>query len=407
MVTCYIMNEQTMIFKKGYKPKLSEGSIITPIFKSSTFCFEKSIDGARSFQLAYGLDQRKDGEDPCLIYSRVNNPNMEIVEEKLAVLDSSDTSLIFSSGMAAISTTCLTFLNPGDSLIYSSPVYGGTDYFFKKYLPSKGIECYEFSCGSSYEEMLELGKKCKNLKVIFIESPCNPLIKLTSLSEVEKVKKELNIMSIVDNTFCGPYYLRPLKFGCDIVLYSVSKFIGGHSDIIAGSVSGSFDLLKKIKGTRTILGSISDPDTCWLVQRSLATLKMRMEKQCRNAKKIVKMLLMNSKVQKIYYPGIGDENDVNIFNKEYEDSGSIISFKIHGSKEDCYNILDNCKIFNLALSLGSVESLIEHPSSMTHSDLSEDDKIKYGITDNLIRCSVGIESSKDLIDDLASALNCV
>ena len=401
------MNDQTLIFKKGYKPKLSEGSIITPIFKSSTFCFEKSSDGARSFELAYGLDKKKDGEDPCLIYTRVNNPNMEIVEEKLSVLDGAEASLIFSSGMAAISTTCLTFLNPGDSLIYSSPVYGGTDYFFKKYLPSKGVNCYEFECGASYEEILSLGKETKNLKLIFIETPCNPLIKLTSLVEIEKVKKELNVMTIIDNTFCGPYYLKPLKFGCDIVLYSVSKFIGGHSDVIAGSVSGKSELLTKIKGTRTILGSISDPDTCWLVQRSLPTLKMRMEKQCRNAKKLVKMLLMHKNVEKIFYPGYGDEKDIETFIKEYEDSGSIISFTIKGNKDDCYKVLDNCKVFNLAVSLGSIESLIQHPSSMTHSDLLENDKLKYGITDNLIRCSIGIESSKDIIEDLDRALNFV
>lgn len=401
------MNDQTLIFKKGYKPKLSEGSIITPIFKSSTFCFEKSSDGARSFELAYGLDKKKDGEDPCLIYTRVNNPNMEIVEEKLSVLDGAETSLIFSSGMAAISTTCLTFLNPGDSLIYSSPVYGGTDYFFKHYLPSKGVNCYEFACGASYEEILNLGRESKNLKLIFIETPCNPLIKLTSLVEIEKVKEELNVMTIIDNTFCGPYYLKPLKFGCDIVLYSVSKFIGGHSDVIAGSVSGKSELLTKIKGTRTILGSISDPDTCWLVQRSLPTLKMRMEKQCRNAKKLVKMLLMHKNVEKIFYPGYGDEKDIETFIKEYEDSGSIISFKIKGNKDDCYKVLDNCKVFNLAVSLGSIESLIQHPSSMTHSDLLENDKLKYGITDNLIRCSIGIESSKDIIEDLDRALNFV
>lgn len=402
------MNEQTLIFKKGYKPKLSEGSIVTPIFKSSTFCFDKSIEGARSFEIAYGLDQRKEGEDPCLIYSRVNNPNMEIVEEKLAVLDNAETSLIFSSGMAAISTTCLTFLNPGDTLLYSNPVYGGTDYFFTKYLPSKGIKCKSFSCGSSYEEMLEIASSCENLKIIFVETPCNPLIKLTSLKDVEKLKSNFSdVITIIDNTFNGPYFLKPIKFGCDIVLYSVSKFIGGHSDIIAGSISGSYNLLSKVKGTRTILGSISDPDTCWLVQRSLATLKMRIEKQCMSAKKIIKSLILHPKIKKIYYPGMGEKSQINIFESEYNDSGSIISFEIDGTKEDCYKFLDNCKVFTLAVSLGSVESLIQHPSSMTHSDLSEEQKLKSGITDNLIRCSVGVESSKDLINDLNNALNCV
>ena len=399
------MKPQTLIFKKGYKPELSEGSVVTPIFKSSTFCFEKSTHGARSFEIAYGLDAKKQNEDPCLIYTRVNNPNMEIVEEKLAVLDGAESSLIFSSGMAAISTSCLTFLNPGDSLIYSNPVYGGTDYFFTKYLPSKGITCKSFECGSSSEDIMQIANSCENLKIIFVETPCNPLIKLTSLKEVEIVKNRLNLISIIDNTFGGPYYLRPIEFGCDIVLYSISKFIGGHSDLIAGSISGSLKLTSQIKGTRTILGSISDPDTCWLVQRSLPTLKMRMEKQCENAKKIVELLLCNKKIKNVYYPGLGDENQNEIFKNEYKDSGSIISFELIGDKNAAYKFLDSLKVFSLAVSLGSVESLIQHPATMTHSDLSEEQKILAGISDTLIRCSVGVEDIDDLVKDLLDALD--
>ena len=400
------MNIETEIFKKGYKPELSQGSLVTPIFNSSTYCFKKAEDGERSFQIAYGLDTKKDNEDPCLIYSRVNNPNMEILEEKMSLIDNAESSLIFSSGMASISNTCYTFLNPGDIMLFSNPVYGGSEYLFNKLLPQKGIKCIPFPCGSSYDEILKYTENIdvSKLKLIFVETPCNPLIKLTSLKTVNEVKKKLGnkVITIVDNTFAGPFYLRPLELGCDIVLYSVTKFIGGHSDLIAGSVSGRSELLNQIKVTRTIMGSIPDPNTCWLIQRSLYTLKLRMDKQTENAKIIVNNLKYHPKIKKIYYPGL-EQNDV--FDTEYTNSGSIFSFEIFGGKEDAFKILNSCKIFFLAVSLGGIESLIQHPATMTHSDMTTEQQTECGITNSLIRCSVGLENANDLLDDLLKALS--
>lgn len=405
------MEEDTLIINKGYNHSLSEGSIVTPIFKSSTFCFNTAEEGERSFQIAYKLDEPNVGEIPVLIYSRVNNPNMEIVEERLSVFDKSEKSLLFSSGMGAISNSLMALLEPGDTVIYSNPVYGGSEFLFKILLPKFKINCIPFSAGEKLENIQKILKdnNCQNLKMIFVETPCNPLVKLTSIKDVVKLRDKLKneygneIIITVDNTFCGPIYLKPLELGADLVIYSITKFIGGHSDLIAGSVSGSEKLIDSIRVTRTIYGTIPDPDTCWLIQRSLPTLKLRMEKQCSNAKIIVDFLKTNAKVKKIYYPGLGDEEENKIFQNEYKDSGSIISFEIFGNKSDAFKFLNKVKVFKLAVSLGSIESLIQHPSSMTHSDIPKDEQIKMGISENLLRCSVGLEDSKDLISDLDQA----
>ena len=404
-----VMKEDTLILNKGYDHRLSEGSIVTPIFRSSTFCFNTAEEGERSFQLAYKLDKPNIGEIPVLIYSRVNNPNMEIVEERLSVFDKSEKSLLFSSGMGAISNTCFSILKPGDTIIYSNPVYGGSEFLFKILLPQYKINCVPFNAGSTYDD-LKNSIDYENVKMIFIETPCNPIITLTSIKDMVKLKNDIisrtnnNVVLAVDNTFCGPIYLKPIELGADLVIYSITKFIGGHSDLIAGSVSGSEKIIDNIKVTRTIFGTIPDPDTCWLIQRSLVTLKLRMEKQCSNAKKIVEYLKSHSKVKKIYYPGNGSESENKIFEEEYKDSGSIISFEIDGDKDEVFKVLNRVKVFKLAVSLGSVESLIQHPSSMTHSDIPKDEQIQMGINENLIRCSIGLEDVDDLIGDLANCL---
>ena len=405
------MKEDTLILNKGYNHKLSEGSIVTPVFRSSTFCFNTAEEGERSFQLAYKLDNPNIGEIPVLIYSRVNNPNMEIVEDRLSVFDNSEKSLLFSSGMGAISNTCLSFLKPNDTVLYSNPVYGGSEFLFKVLLPQYKIKCVPFDSGTSKEELIKISENYNNIKMVFVETPCNPLVTLTSIKEMAEVKNIINQKSdndavlLVDNTFCGPVYLKPLELGADLVVYSITKFIGGHSDLIAGSVSGSEKLIDQVRVTRTIFGTIPDPDTCWLIQRSLVTLKLRMEKQCSNAKRVVDFLLNNKKVAKVFYPGLGDEKQNRIFYEEYKDSGSIISFEINGTKEEVFSILNKFKVFKLAVGLGSIESLIQHPSSMTHSDIPKDEQLKMGITENLLRCSIGLEDVDDLIEDLEKVLN--
>ena len=399
------MNLQTNLLKKGYNPSLSEGSLVTPIFRSSTFCFNTAEEGERSFQIAYGLDTKKENESPCLIYTRVNNPNMEIVEDKLAVLDNADKSLVFSSGMGAISTTCLTFLKPNDIILFNEPVYGGTEYLLLHILPQYNIKCIPFKSGIDKQEFQELITLYQDkVKMIVIETPCNPLTLLTSIKMISQVRNEINrnIIIAVDNTFAGPFYHQPLNLGADLVIYSVTKFIGGHGDLVAGSVSGSENLIQQIKVKRTILGNIAEPDTCWLIQRSLPTLKLRMDAQQKNALELVEYLSTQKHVTNIYYPNhqTNSKQQLEIFREEYKGSGSLISFELNQSKEKIFQFLNSLKIIKLAVSLGSLDTLIQHPSSMTHSDLSIEDKNRLGITDNLIRCSVGIEEIQDLIYDL-------
>lgn len=400
------MKLSTQIINKGYQSELSEGSLVTPVFRTSTFCFPTPESGKRSFEIAYHLDQPKENEALPLIYSRVNNPNMEILEERLSILNHSQRSLVLSSGMGAISNTCLSFLKPGDTLIYSEPVYGGTDFLFNHTLPNLGITCLPIDTSSSSDDITNLVATTPNLKIVFIETPCNPLLKLTSISEISDIIKKIDsdILLIVDNTMIGPLYLNPLNLGADLVVYSITKFLGGHSDLVAGGVSGNQDLITRIGVSRTIFGTILDPDTCWLIKRSLATLKLRMGQQTENAKQIVSFLEKHSQISKIYYPGYGNVQEQDIFKREYLESGSIISFEIDGGENKCFQILNKFKIFKLAVSLGSIESLVQHPSSMTHSDMTPEQKERAGITDSLIRMSIGLEDSDDLIDDLRGAL---
>lgn len=400
------MRLSTQLINKGYQSELSEGSLVTPIFRTSTFCFPTSESGKRSFELAYHLDSPKENECPSLIYSRVNNPNMEILEERLSLLNHSQKSLVFSSGMGAISNTCFSFLKPGDSLLYSEPVYGGSDFLFTNTLPNFGIKCYPIKEESSPDKMSHLINNTPNLKIIFIETPCNPLLKLTSILDISNLKNKINpdIILIVDNTMIGPFYLEATNLGADLVVYSITKFIGGHSDLIAGGVSGKEDLITKIRVSRTIFGTVLDPDTCWLIKRSLSTLKLRLDQQSKNSKEIVSYLQNHPRVIQVYYPGLGSHSQKSIFEKEYKNSGSMISFEINGGEKECFQILNRFKIFKLAVSLGSVESLVQHPSSMTHSDMTPENKLRTGITDSLIRLSIGLEDVEDLISDLKNSL---
>ena len=399
------MSLSTQLINKGYKSNLSQGSLVTPIFRTSTFCFPTSKDGKRSFEIAYQLDKPKKNEYPSLIYTRVNNPNMEILEERLSILNRSSKSLVLSSGMGAISCTCMSFLKPGDSLIYTEPVYGGTDFLFNHILPSYGISCKGIGNDLSRDDIINVVNETENLKVFFVETPCNPLLKLTSIKMINDIRKniEKKFLLVVDNTMISPIYLKPLELGADLVVYSITKFIGGHSDLVAGGVSGSDELIEKIKVYRTIFGNVADPDTCWLIQRSLATLELRIVKQCENAKKIVSFLKNHKSVSKIYYPSEGSKN-IKIFEEEYSGDGSMISFEIFGKETESFEILDKFRVFKLAVSLGSTESLVQHPSSMTHSDMTKEQKKRLGISDSLIRLSIGLEDVDDLLMDLDQAL---
>ena len=398
----------------GYTPEWSEGSVKPPIFQTSTFVFKTAEEGKRFFEVAYGKSELNAKEEIGLIYSRINNPNMQILEERLAVLEGSESAAAFESGMSAISTTMLSYLKPGDILIYGNPVYGGTHHFITHFLKDIGVKILPFSSETKTQEIitkLETSEYSGNVKMIYFESPANPTNSLFDLDELKKLKDEISlkssneIMLVMDNTYLGPLWQKPLDFGVDIVCYSATKFLNGHSDVIAGCAMGSKQVIGPIKTLRTFLGSMIAPYTAWLLTRSLETLHLRMAKQGKNAEKVVNYLMSHKSVKTVSFPGIDTmgEKQNEIFKRQCLGSGAMISFEVFGGEKEAFKFLNNLRLIKLAVSLGSNESLAQHPHSMTHADVPDDIKLKIGINQGLIRLSVGIENAEDIISDLNNA----
>lgn len=403
---------QTQVLSKGYDPMLSEGAVVPPVFRTSTFVFKNCEEGKRAFEIAYGLKPAAHGERPALIYTRVNNPNAEIAEDRLVTWDGAEAGALFSSGMGAIATTCLTILRPGDTLVFADPVYGGSEYLFRHVLPAFDIKTVAFPAGSPPHVLQETLAAHPSTKLIFLETPANPTMVLSDIGAAREAsnarsKDGKRPLVAVDNTFLGPLFSRPLEFGADLVLYSATKFIGGHSDIVAGVVLGPSGLISEVKAFRTILGSNSDPDTAWLIQRSLGTLSLRMEQQQRNALRLVEFLDEHRAVARVHYPGHPSmgQAQVELFQKQCKGSGSLVSFAVKGGEAEAFRVLDSLKAFRLAVSLGGIESLAEHPATMTHSDMSLEERTRAGIGPDLVRLSVGLEDAGDLIADLKQALD--
>ena len=399
----------------GYNPNWSEGSVKPPIFQTSTFVFKNSEEGKRFFEVAYGKSTLNKNEQLGLIYSRINNPNMEILEERLSILEECEDAAAFESGMSAISTTMLAYLKPGDTLLFSNPTYGGTHSFVYNFLNNIGVNIVSFHSESTHKEILKKLKKenlDKSLAMIYVETPANPTNSLIDLELVQKVKDTIfkengnEIVTVVDNTYLGPIWQSPLKFGVDIVCYSATKFLNGHSDLIAGAIMGSKEKVSKVKNLRTFLGSMIAPHTAWLLTRSLETLHVRMNYQLHNTKKIVNFLLQHKKIKKVFFPGLKSmgKAQLKIFKKQCFEGGAMIGFEVNGNEKSAFKVLDSFKLIKLAVSLGSNESLAQHPYSMTHCDVPNEIKEKIGISEGLIRLSVGIENADDIINDLNQAL---
>tara|TARA_B100001059_G_C17760461_1_gene542507 strand:+ start:106 stop:1353 length:1248 start_codon:yes stop_codon:yes gene_type:complete len=408
---------ESLMMTYGYKPELSEGAVKPPIFQTSTFAFKTAQEGKAFFEIAYGLREKEGNEELGLIYSRLNNPNLEILEDRLCLWNKADQCAVFESGMSAISTTLLEFLKPGDLLLYSQPIYGGTDHFITHFLEEIGVKSIGFLPNQSKEEIIEIIKGSglsDKLSLIYIETPANPT---NDLIDIEMCRDIANHFSItenkihiaVDNTFMGPLWSNPIKHGADLVIYSATKYLGGHSDLIAGAVLGNDEVMIRLKTLRTFLGNMASPHTSWLLLRSIETLKVRMEQQAKNAEKIALFLDNHSKIKKVYYLGFikKDSKNYTIFKNQYTSPGAMISFEIEGGESDAFKFLNNLKLVKLAVSLGSTESLAQHPASMTHIGLLPELKSNLGITDGLIRLSVGIEHFEDLINDISDSLDLI
>jgi methionine-gamma-lyase len=408
------LRPETLMMSYGYHPEWSEGAIKCPIFQTSTFAFKSAEDGKAFFEIALGLRKERPREEPGLIYSRLNNPDLEILEDRLTLWDGAEDCAVFESGMAAISTVFFEMLKPGDLVLHSEPVYGGTEYFLDQVLPRFGIQTLGFPAGASHaqiQKILSESGHADKLAMIYIETPGNPTNALVDLEMCSRMAREHSTSSrrvvvAVDNTFLGPLWQHPLKFGVDLVLYSATKFIGGHSDVIAGVCLGSHELMRRVKDLRTFMGTMAGPWTGWLLLRSLETLKLRMTCQMKNARQVADFLAEHPRVEKVHYLGLLTERDpqFSIYRKQCLAPGSMISFDIVGGEAEAFTFLNSLQIFKLAVSLGGTESLAEHPFTMTHAELTPEEKSRACITDKMIRLSIGVENPEDLIADLQQAL---
>lgn len=411
------MRPESLMMSYGYKPALSEGAIKCPIFQTSTFVFNTAEEGKAFFEVAYGIREKGEHEELGLIYSRLNNPDLEILENRLCLWDEAEDCAVFESGMSAISTALMEFLSPGDLLLYSRPVYGGTDHFINHFLKKMNIESVGFRADEEFDtivERIEATGKADRLRMIHIETPANPTNALIDIGMCVAIKNryttpDVSVVLSVDNTYMGPLWQHPLKHGADLVLYSATKYIGGHSDVIAGACLGSKELMARIKGLRTFLGNMAGPWTGWLLMRSLETLKVRMEEQAKNAVQVAHFLRSHPKVSRVYYLGFipeqGNENEKRIYAEQYTSSGAMIAFDVVGGEKEAFHFLNNLKLIKLAVSLGSTESLAEHPATMTHADVPQDVKEAMKISASLVRLSVGVEHYEDIIADISQALN--
>lgn len=408
------MSPESLMMSYGFKPELSEGAIKPPIFQTSTFVFRSAEHGKAFFEQAYGLREKDEDEELGLIYSRLNNPDLEILENRLTLWDQSEDAAVFESGMGAITTTLLSFLEPGDLLLHSNPIYGGTDHFVKHVLPKFGINILGFDPLDSQEDIEKLINEsglADRLKVIYVETPANPTNQLVDLEMCRKIANkfqngEERPVVAVDNTYMGPLWQHPLKHGADLVLYSATKYIGGHSDVIAGACLGSKEHIAMIKEMRTFLGNMAGPWTGWLLLRSLETLKVRMEQQARNAARVYDEIKDHPKVKTIHYLGAlkPGTRQHDIFVKQYTSAGAMLSIILEGGEKESFKFLNSLKLIKLAVSLGSTDSLAQHPATMTHAGVDPEDRKKFGISDNLVRLSVGVENAEDLIWDIKQAL---
>lgn len=407
---------ESLMMSYGYKPEWSEGAIKCPIFQTSTFVFSKAEEGKAFFEVAYGLRDKGEKEKTGLIYSRINNPDLEILENRLSLWDKAEEAAVFESGMSAITTVFLELLKPGDLLVFSSPVYGGTDHFIRHFLKELDIMAIEFTPQEDKEAILqriETSGRQHRLKLVYVETPANPtntLIDLTMCREIAnrfQTAENPQVIVAVDNTYMGPLWQHPLDHGADLSIYSATKYIGGHSDVIAGAICGSSALIKRLKVLRTFLGNMCGPWTGWLLLRSLETLVVRMERQTHNAQRVAAFLNNHPNVAKVYYPGLLSENDgeqYEIYKRQCLSPGAMISFDIKGGEAEAFAFLNQLKLVKMAVSLGSTESLAEHPASMTHAGVDPLHRQQMGITDQMVRLSVGVEHADDLIWDLSQAL---
>jgi methionine-gamma-lyase len=411
------LKPESLMMSYGYDPALSEGAIKCPIFQTSTFVFESAEAGKAFFEVAYGLRERREDEAAGLIYSRLNNPDLEVLEDRLTLWDGAEACTVFESGMAAISTTLLAYARPGDVILYSRPLYGGSDHLLHHFFSQYGVTALPMEAGVPLAEIeagLIQAVAGRPVAALLIETPANPTNALVDIRAVSALARRLRQgdrrpVVVVDNTFLGPLWQQPLKHGADLVVYSATKFLGGHSDLIAGACLGSLEALAPVRALRTFLGTMAGPWTGWLLLRSLETLKMRMTASMKNARYVADFLRDHPRVRVVHYLGHLEPGHpmYELYRRQCTAPGSLIAFEVEGGEAGAFRFLNGLTLVKLAVSLGGTESLAEHPFSMTHADVPAEAKLRLGVTEGLVRLSVGVEHFEDILADLGQALEAV
>ena len=410
------LKPSTLMMGHGFDPMLSEGALKPPIFLTSTFAFENAAAGKRFFEHITG---KRKGPADGLVYSRFNGPNQEILEDRLAVWDGADDALVFSSGMSAIATLLLALVSQNDVIVHSGPLYAATETLIARILSRFGVSFVDFPAGASRTEIDRVlaeaqkmaASKGGKVALVYLESPANPTNALVDVEAVRAARDaafpgEQKPAIAIDNTFLGPLWQQPIRQGAELVVYSLTKYAGGHSDLVAGGVCGNQALIDAIRPMRNTIGTICDPNTAWMLLRSLETLELRMTRAGENAAKVCAFLKTHPKVVGLGYLGmIDDPAQQDIYNRHCSGAGSTFSVFIKGGEAESFRFLDALKIAKLAVSLGGTETLASHPAAMTHLSVPEERKKALGITDNLVRISIGIEDPDDLIADFKQALD--
>ncbi len=388
----------------GYDALEHLGSLKLPVYETTTFVFETAEEGKRFFERVYGEDADIES-GPAYIYSRLDSPNLRPAESRLARWEEAEDALIFGSGMGAITTLLLTFLRPGDQVLYSTPVYGGTATLMSGLLTEIGVECVPFRSGDPLETLVDADR----LAMVYIETPANPTNDLVDIAACARVAHSAGARLVVDNTFLSPVWQRPIEHGADLSLHSATKYLGGHSDLTAGAVCGGSADIAALRHTRYEIGTTPSPSTGWLLTRSLETLSLRVERQTENATRIARFLADHPRVDLVRHLSLLEPGDpgYDIYKRQCLGPGAMITFEIDGGEEEVFRFLDAMRVVRLATSLGGTESLASHPWTMSPPSVPDSRKLELGVTPGLVRLSVGVENAEDLIRDLETALSAI
>jgi cystathionine gamma-synthase/methionine-gamma-lyase len=410
------LHPDTIAITKGYDPASAHGAAKPPLYLTSTFTYRSAEQAKEIHRIFFEGARPGEAALPGHIYMRLGHPNLDMVESRLAALDGAEASAGFCSGMAAISTLLLAHLRPGDGVLHSLPIYGGADSLLNRVMAGFGVRAFHFTDGLGADAVrtaAEAAMAAGPLKLIWLESPANPTGAVVDIGLAAEVAGEVAArqgfkpLVAVDNTFLGPLLQSPLACGADLCMTSLTKYCGGHSDLLAGGVSGSAELIEPLRKLRTSLGTTMEPNTAWLLLRSLETLSLRTARACDSALKVARFLQAHAKVAGVTFIGLAEpgSREHALMQRQTRGSGSTFSFRLHGGEAEAFRLLDGLKLLRLAVSLGGSETLICHPASTTHYAIARERLAEAGVTEATLRLSVGLEHPDDLIADLAEALD--